>query len=65
MNINDFRYQLRLKRAVLEAHVAAMSTTIDEIEYPGDGEICVNADDYRRNEEAMFAKYWKIVSEIE
>lgn len=65
MKINDFRYQLRIKRAVLEAHVAAMSSAIDEIEYNGDGDFSITKDDYRANEEAMFTKYWKIVSEIE
>lgn len=64
MKTNEFRYQLRLKRAVLEAHVAALSNTIDEIEYPGDDDFSINANDYRRNEEAMFEKYWKIVSEL-
>lgn len=65
MSINDFRYQLRIKRAVLQAHVDAMTSTLDEIEYNGDAEFCISPDDYRMNEEAMFAKYRKIVSEIE
>lgn len=65
MNINSFLYQLRIKRAILEAHVAAMSNTIDDIEYQSDDEYAAASDDYRVNEEAVFEKYWKIVSEID
>ncbi|MCC1495140.1 hypothetical protein [Cognatishimia sp. F0-27] len=63
MNINEFRYQLYIKRAVLQAHTTAMDDTILEIERD-DGDP-VSEDDYRINEEATFAKYWKIVSEVE
>ena len=64
MSINNFRYLLRIKRAVLEGHVAAISNTINEIEYAGDTDYSIPADDYRMNEEDTFQKYWKIVSEI-
>ena len=65
MNINEFRYQLRLKQAVLQAHDAAISNTLDEIECPRADDETPAADDYRMNEEAMFEKYWKIVSEMQ
>lgn len=64
MNTNEFRYQLYIKRAVLQAHTTAMDDTILDIERDDEDER-FSEDDYRRNEEAMFAKYWKIVSEIE
>jgi len=64
MNIDSFRYRLRIEQAVPQAHDAAISNTLDEIEYPRD-DYSVAVDDYRMNEEEMFEKYWKIVSKIE
>lgn len=63
MTENDFRYQLRIKRAILEAHVAAMTETIEAIEYSND-DYAAAVDKYISSEPACFAKYWKIALEM-
>lgn len=63
MTTNDFRYQLRIKRAILEAHVAAMTETIEAIEYSNDDHDKA-VGNYLASETACFAKYWKIASEL-
>jgi hypothetical protein len=60
---NEYRYQLYIKRAVLQAHIAAMDETIHQIEnHVGLEEIPF--DDFRMDDEDCFEKYFKLVEEI-
>ena len=53
MSLNDLRYQVRLKQAVLETHAAALYSIAQDIEYRSDEPFSFQVDDYRLNEEAM------------
>lgn len=59
-----YRYQLYIKRAILQAHVAAIDETIYQIENH-DEVIVSNEDDYRIDEETQFEKYLKIVKDLD
>jgi len=59
-----YRYQLYIKRAILQAHVAAIDETIYQIENH-DEVVVANEDDYRIDEETQFEKYLKIVKDLD
>lgn len=61
---SNYRYQLYMKRAILEAHAAALSKTINEIEVGATSE-SYSKDDFRMNEDKCFSKYLKIIKGIE
>jgi hypothetical protein len=60
---NHFRYQLYLKRAVLNAHIAALDDTIYQIENHADAPTVPRLD-YRQDEEECFKKYLDFIEEI-
>jgi hypothetical protein len=64
MLASKYRYQLYIKRAILQAHIAAMDETIYQIESRRDVGVA-GGEDYRIDEEAQFVKYLKIVEELD
>lgn len=64
MNRNHFRYQLYIKRSILQAHIAAIDNTIYEIESSARDKF-PSLDDYRLNEEDCFDKYLTKIEDIE
>jgi hypothetical protein len=64
MIASQYRYKLYIKRAILQAHIAAMDETIYQIENHNDV-IVANEDDYRIEEDTEFEKFLKIVEDID
>lgn len=64
MLASKYRYQLYIKRAILQAHIAAMDETIYQIENH-DEVIVSNEDDYRIDEETQFEKYLKMIEDLD
>lgn len=60
---NHFRYQLYLKRSVLQAHTSALDDTIYQIENHSDAPTRATLD-YRQDEEECFRKYLAYIEEI-
>jgi hypothetical protein len=64
MIASKYRYQLYIKRAILQAHIAAIDETIYQIENH-DEVVVANEDDYRIDEETQFGKYLKMIEELD
>jgi hypothetical protein len=60
---NHFRYQLYLKRSVLQAHISALDDTIYQIENHSDSPTHASLD-YRQDEEECFKKYLSFIEGI-
>lgn len=56
----NFRYQLYIKRSVLQAHIAAIDETIHEIETNTNMDLFTTSD-YRMNDEKYFEKYLSFI----
>ena len=64
MLASKYRYQLYIKRAILQAHIAAMDETIYKIENH-DEVVVSNEDHYRIDEETQFRKYLKMIEDLD
>lgn len=64
MDKNKYRYQLYMKRAVLQAHITAIDETILQIE--NSSQTChLTVTDYRMTEDECFPKYLKRAEETD